>query len=205
MRADTYKITHWMNVRKVTVQQVATAVGQPLDLTTAGAWPEALVTAVASFLQVQPHQLTASERRGLTVLPRTADELLATNRPIQRGGIHFYNYYTMASPPDTVGPVILDILCPADRLPDLNNGHLEPAITVNIGPGDIHGRWGGTLSESTWQVLRANGDDDSWIAGDSYIEPSYCPHSYSRAGELARAHHLVYRAVESGRTARGSK
>ena len=184
MRADTYKITHWMNVRKATVQQVATAVGQPLDLTTAGAWPEALVAAVASFLQVQPHQLTASERRGLTVLTRTADELLATNRPIRRGGIHFYNYYTMASPPDAVGPVILDILCPADRLPDLNNGHLEPAITVNIGPGDIHGRWGETLSESTWQVLRANGDDDSWIAGDSYIEPSYCPHSYSRAGEL---------------------
>ena len=142
MRADTYKITHWMNVRKATVQQVATAVGQPLDLTTAGAWPEALVAAVASFLQVQPHQLTASERRGLTVLTRTADELLATNRPIRRGGIHFYNYYTMASPPDAVGPVILDILCPADRLPDLNNGHLEPAITVNIGPGDIHGRWG---------------------------------------------------------------
>ena len=32
------------------------------------------------------------------------------------------------------------------------------------------GRWG-TLSESTWQALRReNGDDDSWIAGDSYIE-----------------------------------
>jgi hypothetical protein len=183
-RADTYKVTHWMNVRKVTARQVAEAVGQPLDPMTAGAWPSALVAAVARFLQVQPHQLAASERGVLTVLIRTAAELRETARPIRRGGIHFYNYYSMASPPDAVGPVILDILCPADRLPDLNNGHLEPAITVNIGPGDIHGRWGDVLTESTWQVLQANGDDDNWIAGDSYIEPSYCPHSYSLASEL---------------------
>ena len=184
MRADTYKITHWMNVRKVTVRQVAEAVGQPLDLMTAEAWPSALVAAVARFLQVEPHQLAASDQCGLTVLTRTAAALRETARPIQRGGIHFYNYYTMASPPGAVGPVILDILCPADRLPDLNNGHLEPAITVNIGPGDIHGRWGEVLAGSTWEVLRANRDDDNWIAGDSYIEPSYCPHSYSLAGQL---------------------
>jgi hypothetical protein len=89
----------------------------------------------------------------------------------------------MAAPPDAVGPVILDILCPAGRLPELNNGHLEPAITVNIGPGDIHGRWGDDIRGDTWQILQANHGEDRWIAGDSYVEPSYCPHSYSLATE----------------------
>ena len=139
---------------------------------------------VARFLRVEAEQLTSSPRRNLTALTRSADDLIATRRPIQRDGIHFYNYYTMAAPPGAVAPVILDILCPAERVPALNNGHLEPAITVNIGPGDINGRWGEELTEETWQVLRANspsaanspstgngspagGDGDAWIVVSS--------------------------------------
>lgn len=206
MRADTYKVVHWMNVRKVTTGQVAEAVGRALDPGEAESWPAGLVSEVADFLRVDAQQLTSSGRRDLTALTRSAADLHATRRPIQRDGIHFYNYYTMAAPPGAVAPVILDILCPADRVPALNNGHLEPAITVNIGPGDINGRWGEQLTEATWQVLRANraggthragdgsgrgngsgradaeGAGDAWIVGDSYVEPSYCPHSYSLAG-----------------------
>jgi hypothetical protein len=181
MKADTYKVVHWMNVRKVTAAQVADGVGCSLDPREAGAWPGELIGAVARFLAVEPEKLSASGRPSLTALCKTAGELHSTRREIQRGGIHFYNYYTMAAPPGMVGPVILDILCPAGRLPELNNGHLEPAITVNIGPGDIHGRWGQELSDDTWQVMHANHGDQAWVVGDSYVEPSYCPHSYSLA------------------------
>lgn len=189
MQADTYKVVHWMNVRKVTTGQVAEAIGHTFDPSAADTWSDELVSEVAGFLRVEAEQLTSSPRRNLTALTRSADDLIATCRPIQRDGIHFYNYYTMAAPPGAVAPVILDILCPAERVPALNNGHLEPAITVNIGPGDINGRWGEELTEATWQVLRANpasaggGGADAWIVGDSYVEPSFCPHSYSLAGD----------------------
>ena len=35
-----------------------------------------------------------------------------TRRPIKRGGIHYYNYYTLPSPQGYVAPVLIDILCP---------------------------------------------------------------------------------------------
>ncbi|WP_329428645.1 histidine kinase [Streptosporangium sp. NBC_01495] len=191
MRVDTYKVVHWMNVRKMTTRQVAEASGLDhghlegmLGVPGDGEWPDATTTAVARTLRIEPEKLGASGRRDLTVVTRTAEELRATRRPIQRDGIHFYNYYTMAAPPGAVAPVILDILCPAGRVPALNNGHLEPAITVNLGPGDIHGRWGEELDDTTWQVIRANVEDDAWIVGDSYVEPSYCPHSYSLVSDV---------------------
>ncbi|MEV0391087.1 histidine kinase [Nonomuraea sp. NPDC050643] len=191
MRLDTFKVVHWMNVRKMTVGQVAEAAGLGrarlaalLDKPGGDEWPEPEVSALSRALGVEPERLTESGRRDLTVVTRTAAELGETRRPIQRDGIHFYNYYTMAAPPGAVAPVILDILCPAGRVPALNNGHLEPAITVNLGPGDIHGRWGEELTDATWQVIEANGGEDPWIVGDSYLEPSYCPHSYSLASDV---------------------
>ncbi|MFD6159415.1 histidine kinase [Nocardia sp. NPDC060256] len=189
MRVDNYKVMHWLNTRKVTTGQVAETVGidhAHLEKLLAGAddWPDEIADALARALQITPEQLIASGRAELTVLVRTAQELRDTRRPIQRDGIHFYNYYTMAAPQGAVAPVILDILCPADRVPALNNGHLEPAITINLGPGDIHGRWGAELTEATWQVIHANAEADEWIVGDSYVEPSYCPHSYSLASDV---------------------
>ncbi|WP_280431094.1 histidine kinase, partial [Nocardia brasiliensis] len=189
MLVDNYKVVHWLNIRKVTTGQIAGTLGidhaelaKLLAVSGDCEWPDDIVAIMTRTLQITPEHLAASGRRDLTVLVRTARELRDTRRPIQRDGIHFYNYYTMAAPPGAVAPVVLDILCPANRLPALNNGHLEPAITINLGPGDIHGRWGTELDESTWQVIVANTDTDSWIAGDSYVEPSYCPHTYSLAG-----------------------
>ncbi|MEU8606966.1 histidine kinase [Actinoplanes sp. NPDC048791] len=182
-----------MNLRKVTAQQVAEQAGLSGEqmaalLSDGGApVPDEVFSACAAALRVEPGQLSTNTEPDLTVVLQSAQELRDTCRPIQRDGIHFYNYYSMAAPAGRVSPVILDILCPSGRLPALNNGHLEPAITVNLGPGDIHGRWGENLSEATWQVLEANRDTDRWITGDSYVEPSYCPHSYSLAGaEAAR-------------------
>lgn len=189
MRVDNYKVMHWLNTRKVTTGQLAETVGMDpaqFEKLLAGDddWPDEIAAALARALQITPEQLVASGRSDATVLVRTAQELRDTRRAIQRDGIHFYNYYTMAAPQGAVAPVILDILCPADRVPALNNGHLEPAITINLGPGDIHGRWGEELNEATWQVIKANADADSWIVGDSYVEPSYCPHSYSLASDV---------------------
>jgi hypothetical protein len=186
MKIDTFKLTHWMNVRKVTPAQLAAAAGVEAETLARllagegdGVWPDDLVTAVADGLRVDPGQLSGAAQRDLTVVCQAPEGLHGTRRPIQRDGIHFYNYYTMATPPGRVGPVILDILCPPGRLPALNNGHLEPAVTVNLGPGDIHGRWGFDLGDATWRALAANHGEDDWIVGDSYVEPPYCPHSYS--------------------------
>lgn len=188
MAIDRFKVMHWMNVRKLTPAQVA-ALGGPSAETLAGILDghdidisPGDMTLLGRVLRIAPEQATAREGAGLAAVVMSAADLRASVRPIQRAGLHFYNYYSMAAPPGRVAPVILDILCPAGMLPALNNGHLEPAITINLGPGDIYGRWGEELSTSTWQELAANpgsrGAPDPWIVGDSYVEPSYCPHSY---------------------------
>lgn len=189
MLVDSYKVIRWMNVRKLTRDQVAERIGMPLeefDLALAERAAELsddVGTRLALVLDLDESQITGSSSLLPTVVTMPAEDVQASCRPIERDGIHFYNYYSMAGGPGRVAPVILDILCPSDRLPQLNNGHLEPAITINIGPSDINGRWGEDLTDDTWSVLRANSGDHEWIAGDSYVEPSYCPHSYSLAGE----------------------
>jgi 2-hydroxyethylphosphonate dioxygenase len=189
MIVDRYKVAHWMNARKQTAAQVAVMAGVADEVVLAMLGAEqvdldlATVGAVAAAMRIDPTQLGSGPQGNLTVIVQPAAGLYATRRPIERDGIHFYNYYSMAGPHGRVAPVILDILCPSGRLPALNNGHLEPAITVNLGPGDIHGRWGTELNPDTWQVLAVNSGDDTWITGDSYVEPSYCPHSYSLASD----------------------
>jgi hypothetical protein len=186
---DSYKVARWMNVRKLTHGHVAECIELPVgDLeealsVRATQFPDAVGHRLAGVLDVDQAQIVASPTVAPPVCTRSAAEVHASRRPIERDGIHFYNYYSMAGGPGRVAPVILDILCPADRLPRLNNGHLEPAITINIGPGDISGRWGEELTEATWSVLHANHGEDDWIVGESYVEPSYCPHSYSLAGK----------------------
>lgn len=184
MRIDRYQVMHWMNIRKLTPAQVC-ALGGLREQTLAeildgrGSYLDSADTArLGGVLRIEPMQLAAREGADIAVVTQSAVGLRATRREIQRAGLHFYNYYSMAAPPGRVAPVILDILCPAGTLPALNNGHLEPAITINLGPGDIYGRWGEELSPDTWQVLAANSGGDGWIVGDSYVEPSYCPHSY---------------------------
>ena len=115
----------------------------------------------------------------------SAKKINNTKRPINRDGIHFYNYYSLPTPKNYVGPVILDILCPKYKLPKLNNGHLEQAITVNIGKNDIYGRWGKKKNKYNFSKIKFNSSGkNSWIVGDTYVEPTYCPHSYSRANNL---------------------
>lgn len=190
MLLDPYKVHRWLNVRKLTPTQLAERThiddgdihrlltGERVDVN------DELGARLAATLSIDAQQIADGAGRELTVIALSAAEVHATRRAIQRDGIHFYNYYSMAGAPGRVAPVILDILCPSDRVPKLNNGHLEPAITVNLGPGDIHGRWAEALDDDSWRVLEANRESDDWIRGDSYVEPSYCPHSYSLASDV---------------------
>ena len=187
MRPDPFKLARWMNARKITPEQLARDSRVPTKIIaemlsgSAVTAESGVIHAVAAALLVDVSQIVSSAEPGQPLVIRDAAELHAKRRTIERDGIKFYNYYPMAAAPGRVGPVILDILCPHDRIPALNNGHLEPAITVNLGPGEIHGRWGEPLTGDTWRVLQANLGDDRWIVGDSYVEPSYCPHAYSLA------------------------
>jgi transcriptional regulator with XRE-family HTH domain len=185
---DPFKLRGWLNARKLTPALLADRVGL-----TEAAVDELLradepvlslpaATSLAAALAVSTEQITKRKQVTPVVLIQSAGELEASRRAVRRGGIHFYNYYNLPAPQGWVAPVILDILCPAGRLPELNNGHLEPAITINLGPGDIHGRWGSELNDATWSVLAANtGGLCDWVVGESYVEPSYCPHTYSLA------------------------
>ncbi|GAV39913.1 hypothetical protein [Streptomyces acidiscabies] len=180
---DPYKLMHWLNARKLTPDHVRDATGLTLDPDRAITLSEPELEKLTAALDLAPEELTGADGRIPAALFQSRERTAATRRAVRRDGIHFYNYYSLPAPSGHIAPVVLDILCPDDRLPQLNNGHLEPAITVNIGPGDIHGRWGEDLTEANWQILRANRDPDTaWIVGDSYLEPSYRPHSYSLAG-----------------------
>jgi 2-hydroxyethylphosphonate dioxygenase len=184
---DPVKLMRWLNVRKLTVPAFGTAIG--VDAARLGAelgqnvlvWDADLAGRASDVLAVELDQLAVRAATEAAVY-RSAASSEAERQTVRRDGIDFYNYYSLAGPRGHVAPVVLDILCPPDRLPALNKGHLEPAITVNLGPGDINGRWGEELTADTWSVLAANRGADRWICGDSYFEPSFCPHTYSLAG-----------------------
>jgi hypothetical protein len=178
-----------MNARKITTNELAVRLaiddeelGQLLADEESDV-AEDFAEMLAKQLEIELPQICGGTAKNLVVIC-TAAEMRATRRAVRRDGIHFYNYYTMAAPAGKVAPVVLDILCPAGRLPALNNGHLEPAITVNLGPGDINGRWGTELTEATWRRLRAGSSAVPWVVGDSYVEPSFCPHTYSLATDV---------------------
>jgi transcriptional regulator with XRE-family HTH domain len=188
---DGARLTRWLNARKVTPSMLASRTGlEPAAVSAllegeSGDLDPGTAQRLCEALDVKPSQLQPSCERAVSVLLRRAPEMLATRRAVWRDSIHFYNYYSLPAPTGHVAPVILDILCPQDRVPALNNGHLEPAITVNLGPGSIHGRWGEQINPLTWQILDSNQADDEfwWIVGASYTEPSFCPHSYSLASQ----------------------
>jgi hypothetical protein len=185
---DSVRLGRWLNVRKLTPALAAEKAGMDVDamrglVDSGGTLTAAQLGRLCETLAVGAEQLRPGDGRTPTVMVQRREEMIATRRSIDRDGIHFYDYYSLPAPAGRVAPVILDILCPADHLPPLNNGHLEPALTVNLGPGPINGRWGEELDAETWRVLEAGDGDDAWITGASYVEPSYQPHTYSLASE----------------------
>ena len=179
---DVVKINHWLNARKVTLIQIKE---KKRDLYNKIKKKKNFSISIKDlnflekYLNIQQDDILLKKK-----LPDfiyfSKKKILSTKRPIKRDGIHFYNYYTLPSPQGFKSPVILDILCPYNKLPKLNNGHLEQAITVNLGPGDIYGRWGQNIKKKgNFSIIKSNKSKNNWIVGDTYLEPTYLAHSYS--------------------------
>ena len=184
IKIDIIKLNHWLNARKITgqlIQLKQKSLNKKLKLK-----KNFTITSKELFF-LNSELLIPTEK--VILLKKIPDfiywsktKIEKTKRPIKRDGIHFYNYYSLPIPEGFVGPVILDILCPKKKFPKLNNGHLEQAITINLGNSDIYGRWGKHKNKINFSKIKFNNSSiNPWIIGDTYVEPTYCPHSYSRA------------------------
>ncbi|WP_237557579.1 MULTISPECIES: cupin domain-containing protein [Streptomyces] len=132
--------------------------------------PQAQFTALCTALRVTPEQIAAREDTAPVAIVQSAQDMHATRRPIQRAGIHFYNYYTMGRAPRPGSrPVNLDNLCPAEHTADAQTRPLRTRDHQQPRPRTHPRTLGGGLDDVTWRVLEP---------GDSYVEPSYCPHTY---------------------------
>ncbi len=182
---DPLKIIHWLNVRKSTFDvlnaYLKNKINFVLNKENLSELDSFSLEKVAEFLDV-PKKALITDNSVPAYMHHTRSQIEKTKRPINRGGIHFYNYYTLPSPHGYVAPVLIDILCPKNKMPTLNNGHLEPAITVSLGPNDIYARFAKKKNKLTFLKFKINHDKKTdWIVGSSYFEPSYCLHTYSRA------------------------
>jgi len=184
---DILKLNHWLNARKITKKYIynkkkSLSIKINKNINFRATKDEIRFIKNEIFI---PLEKIRFEEKLPDYIFWSSEKIKSTKRPINRDGIHFYNYYSLPTPPGFIGPVILDILCPKNKMPKLNNGHLEQAITINLGPTDINGRWGQKVDKLNFSIIRHNSTkNNSWIIGDTYVEPTYCPHSYSRATEL---------------------
>ena len=183
---DFIKLNHWLNARKITTKLIdkkQKTLAKKLSLKKNFSISPRELNFINTDLSIPTEKIEVQNKIPDYIL-WTKSKIDKTKRPINRDGIHFYNYYSLPIPNGFVGPVILDILCPKNKLPKLNNGHLEQAITINLGNSDIYGRWGKKKNKLNFSKIKYNNSSKNpWIIGDTYVEPTYCPHSYSRATE----------------------
>ena len=182
---DVVKLNHWLNIRKTTFNVLNNYLKGKINYKITKDNIDQLdrfsADKIAEVLDI-PISYLLKEEDTPVFLFKTKNEIEKTKRPIYRGGIHFYNYYTLPTPKAYIAPVLIDILCPKTKLPILNHGHLEPATTISLGPHDIYARFAKKLNKTTWIKFKVNKDKNSnWVVGSSYYEPSYCLHTYSRA------------------------
>ncbi len=182
---DKNKLIHWLNIRKTTFNELNKKILRysniEINKNNLLELDKNIINKISEVLDVPTSFLIKSDQLPYFIF-RSKEDLEKTKRPITRDKIHFYNYYTLPSPKGYVAPVLIDILCPKERLPKLNNGHLEPAITVSLGPNDIYARFGKKINKLNFCKFEINKDKkNNWVVGDNYFEPSYCLHTYSRA------------------------
>ncbi len=184
-RIDKIKLNHWLNIRKMTIDVLNDLLSNHINLSVSfdnlDNLDDHAIEKISEILSIPKNNLIKNEEVPSFIF-NSKKQIEKTRRPIRRGGIHYYNYYTLPSPKGYVAPVLIDILCPKNKMPVLNNGHLEPAITVSLGPNDIYARFAKKINKDTFVKFRINPDPKTnWIVGSNYYEPSYCLHTYSRA------------------------
>ena len=182
---DKIKLNHWLNIRKTTLSVLNDKLRRhsnfKIDLENLESVSENSAKIISQVLDIDLNEILKTEEVPNYII-KTKAQINQTKRPIQRGGIHYYNYYTLPSPKGYVAPVLIDILCPKEKMPVLNNGHLEPAITVSLGPNDIYARFAKKINKTNFVKFKINPDPKTnWVVGSNYYEPSYCLHTYSRA------------------------
>ncbi len=182
---DKNKLVHWLNIRKTTFEELNKKFLRysniKIEKDNLIRLDKNSIDKISEILDIPNAFLLKSNQLPYFIF-KSKKELEETKRPITRDKIHFYNYYTLPSPKGYVAPVLIDILCPKEKLPKLNNGHLEPAITVSLGPNDIHARFGKKINKINFCKFKINKEKkNDWVVGDNYFEPSYCLHTYSRA------------------------
>lgn len=182
---DKIKLNHWLNIRKTTLfvlnEKLRRHSNFEIDFEKLEDVTENSAKLISNILDIDINEILKTEEVPNFII-KTKAQINQTKRPIQRGGIHYYNYYTLPSPKGYVAPVLIDILCPKEKMPVLNNGHLEPAITVSLGPNDIYARFAKKINKTNFVKFKINPDPKTnWIVGSNYYEPSYCLHTYSRA------------------------
>ena len=185
IKIEKIKLNHWLNIRRTTLKvlnnKLKNYLNFELTFKNLGKLDKYAIEKLAEILAIPVSNITQEDQIP-TFIFNTKEEMEKTKRAISRDGIHFYNYYTMPSPKGYVTPLLIDILCPKEKIPALNNGHLEPAITVSLGPCDINARFEKKINKTTFHKFRINKDPKTnWVVGSSYYEPSYCVHTYSRA------------------------
>ena len=168
-RIDKLKLNHWLNIRKTTVEVLnallSKDVNYKISLDDLNNIDDHVTDKIAAVLSVPKSYILENEEVPSFVF-NTKEQIEKTKRPIRRGGIHYYNYYTLPSPKGFVAPVLIDILCPKEKKPVLNNGHLEPAITVSLGPSDIYAQFAKKINKVTFLKFRINPDPKTnWVVG----------------------------------------
>src|SRR5947209_10003125 len=99
MVVDSYKLSHWMNARKLTVDGVAELSGierERLLRVVRGADAELSErdgARLVAALDVATAQISDGPNESAPAIVARAGEIESTRRAIRRGGIHFYNYY----------------------------------------------------------------------------------------------------------------
>lgn len=187
MLLDYIKLNRWLNIRKTTIEKINKDLNRLLnskiDLKSETEIGDHAIGAIAEYLDIEVNKIIKTKSTP-TYLYKSKKDIIKTKRAIHKDKIHFYNYYTLPTPSGYVAPVLLDILCPKEKLPKLNNGHLEPAVTISMGPNNINARFHENINKDSFIKFRVNkSQKDNWVVGSSYFEPSFCKHSYSQCGE----------------------
>ena len=146
---DKIKLNHWLNIRKTTLSVLNEKLRRysnfKIDLENLESVSENSAKIISQVLDIDLNEIIKTEEVPNYII-KTKAQINQTKRPIQRGGIHYYNYYTLPSPKLRC-PVLIDILCPKEKCYS-NNGHLEPAITVSLGPNDIYARFAKKINKT---------------------------------------------------------
>ena len=123
-RIDKIKLNHWLNIRKMTIDVLNDLLSNHINLSVSfdnlDNLDDHAIEKISEILSIPKNNLIKNEEVPSFIF-NSKKQIEKTRRPIRRGGIHYYNYYTLPSPKGYVAPVLIDILCPKNKMPVLKS------------------------------------------------------------------------------------